>query len=159
MFLYRFFFAPIAALIIVAMMIVYRPVMEPIMTGFAGVFLLLMLVCSVMTVKHIRGLKVALRQQPEPCSLVVKSIPATKGPPSLILAMTLGGETWRANLAGRKFDVACVGGPHEGRVWRHPVSKIPYAAEINRTKLGIIPTVVKVKPDSLMEHVIQRVHG
>ena len=159
MFLYRFFVGPVAALVIAAFLVSYWSDMDPMMAWFAGGFLVLMLLCSVMTVKHVRGLQVALRQEPEPCSIEVKSISGGRNNTSSYVAeMTVGDEVWRATLAANGFDRNCKGGPHAGRIWRHPVSKVPYAADINGTKLGIIPTVVKVNPDSLMERVIKLAH-
>lgn len=160
MFLYRFFIGPIAACIIAAIMVASWSKADTGMLWFMGVFVVLMLLCSIMALRHVRGLRVALEQEPQPCTIEIKSHTGGKTPStSYIAVMSVAGDVWRATLAGNAFERANVGGPYPGQVWQHPVSGVPHAAALGETKLAIIPSVTKVEPGSMMEDLIQRVYG
>jgi len=72
MFLYRFYLSPIIAIIIALILIQCWPVIDLVMKVFMGVFLLITSLISVGTFKYVRGLKVALREPPDTCTIVVK---------------------------------------------------------------------------------------
>ena len=100
--------------------------------------------------------KAALATKPVSAHIDIIATPRTRGPDSLVAEIELEDGLWRAILSGFAHDRFMSGKPGTGKAWLHPETGAPLAVEFGGKRLSIVPKVVKVDPDSLMEKVVQK---
>jgi len=100
--------------------------------------------------------KKALTTQPVDAKVeVVQSGTSRRGPPSLVAEIFIGDAHWRAILTAYRHDRSMIGKSGAAKVWLSAKTGAPLAVEFGGEQLSIVPAVMRVKSDSLLEKVIQ----
>lgn len=131
------------------------PVWASLAIGFFGLVLCFVALSSA---KHFRRLLLARKTQPVATTVLVNATEARRGPPQLVAEMQVGNDTWRAILTAWKHERSLANQSHEGRAWLDPNTGAPVELEIKGKIIKLVPLVVKVDPDSMLEQVIRKVH-
>ncbi len=121
-----------------------------------AVFLALALFASLKNVVFNFRRKSALTTQPVEARVeVVQSGASRRGVPSLVAEIYIGDTHWRAILTAYRHDRSMIGKSGPGKAWLFAQTGAPLAVEFGGEHLSLVPAVMRVKSDSLMEKVIQ----
>ncbi len=123
-----------------------------------GLFGLLFCVIAISSARRHRRIIRAKTTQPVATKVLVRATETRRGPPKLVAEMQVGNDTWRASLTAWKHERSLANQSHEGRAWLDPDTGAPLELEIEGKIVKLVPFVVKVDPDSLLEQVIRKVH-
>lgn len=123
-----------------------------------GIFGLILCFIAFSSAKHHRRLLQARKTQPVAITVLVRATKARRAPPGLVAEMQVGNDTWRATLTAWKHERSLANQSHEGRAWLDPNTGTPLELEIDGKIIKLVPLVVKVDPDSMLERVIRKVH-